>query len=156
MPDFEQRLQELFLELPVPIAKKSVGPVVAAQVGNGFIWCSQALPVSAGRISFKGRLGLEVTLEQGRQAAQHALLNGLGALREKLGTLNSIRQIVQLGGLAASSGSFHDFDAVFEPASKLLFDIFGSAGRHTRVLSGVQQLPQGACLSLSLIAAVKP
>lgn len=151
--DFEKRLAELFIELPeVP---KNPPAVVAAHLENKTLYVGQCLPLTAGKLAYKGRLGIEVSLDQGRLAARHALLIGLSAIRQTLGSFQPIKSFIQLTGFIASSADFQDQERVLEGASKLLEDIFGSAGKHTRIAVGVNQLPLGACVSLSMIAAVK-
>ncbi len=151
--DFETRLAELFIELPeVPKTAEGVSPFVLA---DKFCWVGMQLPLQAGKIPFKGRLGIEITLDQGKLAARYALLVALSALRLALGSLNKIKQFVQLTGYVASGGDFKEQSQVLENASKLLVDIFGNAGRHTRQAVGVNSLPQNACVGIALVVTVK-
>ena len=153
MTDFEKRLGELFIELPeVP---KTAAGVVASVLADKLLHVGMHLPYSAGKMAFKGRLGVEVTLDQGKLAARHALLFCLSAIRQSVGSLNKIKNFIQLQGFVASGGDFLDHDRVLESASKLLEDIFGPAGKHTRIAVGVNQLPQNASVALSMIVAVK-
>ena len=150
---FEKRLEELFIELP-EVPKLSPGVVAVVSEGK-ILYVGQCLPFSAGKIAHKGRVGIEVSLDQARMAARHALLVGLSAIREETGSLNEIKQFIQIAGFVASGGEFQEHDRVLEMASKLLIDIFGKAGRHTRLAVGVNQLPQNACVALSLIASLR-
>ncbi|MDO8494568.1 MAG: RidA family protein [Deltaproteobacteria bacterium] len=153
MADFEKKVAELFLEIPE--VKLPHAAVASCVVVDKLAFCTQALPFAAGKISFRGRLGMEVSLDRGQLAGRHALFVSLGALRETLGSLNKIKQIVQLSWAIACGGDFTEFDRVVDPASALLQELFGAAGKHARHVIGVNQLPQQACLSLSLVASVK-
>lgn len=149
----EQRLEELFIELP-EVPKPPPGILHSVLEGKLLV-VGQQLPLQAGKIAFKGRVGVEVGLDQARLAARFALLVCLSAVQEALGSLNKVKQIVQLTGFIASGGDFKEQDRVLEQASKLLIDLFGNAGKHSRVAVGVNQLPQNACVGISLIVAVR-
>lgn len=150
---FEKKLSELFVELPeVPRLPQGVVPVC---LEGKMLFVGQCLPLSAGKISHKGRVGIEISPDQARLAARHALLIGLSAIRSETGSLDKIRQFIQLQGTVAAGADFYEHDRVFEQASKLLTDVFGTAGRHTRLAVGVNQLPQNACVTLSLIVALR-
>lgn len=147
--DFEKKLSELFIELPELPAGS--GAVVAAAASGKLLHVGGQLPFISGKISFKGRLGVEVSLDQGRLAARHALLMALSALRQQLGSLNKVQKIIQLTGFIAVGGDFQDHDRVLDGASTLLEEIFGAAGKHARIAVGVSSLPKGACIELSLL-----
>lgn len=151
--DFEKRVAELFVEIPDP--KDWVGPVVAAKQIGKLLFTGSHFPHSAGKLSVKGRLGVEVSPDKGRLAARHALLEALGGVRTTLGSLNLVKQIVQLQGTVAVGAEFQDHDKIFQEASQLLEDIFGKAGTHTLVVSGAVSLPRGAAVSVALIVEVR-
>lgn len=151
--DFEKRLEELFVELP-EVPKTPLG-VLAAHLENKVLYVGQCLPLTAGKLAYQGRLGIEISLDQGRLAARHALLIGLSTIRQSVGSLNHVKNFIQLSGWIASGADFQDQDRVLESASKTLIDIFGNAGKHTRMAVGVNQLPLRACVAVSLIVAVK-
>lgn len=153
MADFEKRIQELFIELP-EVPKSPLG-VVPAVLDQKILYVGQCFPLSAGKMAYKGRLGIEISLDQGRLAARHALLIGLSTIRQTLGSLHPIKNFIQMTGWIASGADFQEQDRVLEAASKMLVDIFGNAGKHTRMAVGVNQLPLGVCVALSLIVAVK-
>ncbi|MDO8527394.1 MAG: RidA family protein [Deltaproteobacteria bacterium] len=152
--DFEKRIAELFIELPDPPRMINKG-VVQSVLSGKLLYVGGALPYIEGKLSFKGRLGLEVSTDQGGMAARHALSQALSAVRDNVGSLNKIKQIVQLHGFIATGGDFKEHDKVLDPASSLLFDIFGVAGKHARMVVGVNSLPQNACLSLTLLVEIK-
>lgn len=149
MKNFEEKIEELFLEFPeVPKTPEGVVPFL---LNDKLCWIGLQLPWQAGKVVFKGRLGVEITLDQGKLAARYALLVCLSALRQALGSLNKVKQFIELKGYVASGGDFKEHDRVLETASKLLVDIFGAAGKHTRTAVGVNSLPQNACVGISLI-----
>lgn len=150
---FEKKLAELFVELP-EVPKPAHG-VISALLDGKTLYVGQCLPLAAGKIVHKGRVGIEVSLDQARGAARHALLTGLSAMRGGLGSLDRVKQFIQMQGFVAGGGEFQEPDRVLDQAAKLLIDIFGNAGKHTRLAVGVNQLPQNACVSLSLIVSLR-
>lgn len=151
--DFERKIGELFLELPDPPVV--AGSVVSSVLEGKLLYVGGVLPAVSGKISYPGRLGVEVTLDKGKIAARHALLVGLSVIRSAIGSFNKVRQIVQMTGFVASGPDFTEQDRVLDAPSQLLHDIFGKAGHHTRIAVGVQRLPKGAPVALSLIVGVK-
>lgn len=152
--DFDKRVGELFLDLPETPPEKGV-TAHAVQAGK-LIFISGILPWKEGRMVYKGRVGLELNVDAGRQAAHAACMQALGVLRTTLdGSLNKVRKIVFLRGFVASGSEFYDQNRVLDGASQLLSDIFGSAGKHASTAIGVTSLPFGAAVELELIAEVK-
>jgi len=115
---------------------------------------SGMLPFRDGSLIMEGKLGRELTVEQGYEAAQMALLNALAVIRSHLGTLGKIRQVVRLVGFVASAEGFVQQPTVINGASDLLAKIFGSAGRHARAAVGVAELPLNAPVEIELIVQV--
>lgn len=151
--DFEKRLKELFIDLPeVRPLSSALSP--AAQTGK-LLYVTGQLPYSEGKLALKGRIGLEISPDQGALAARYALFHCLSVVKNALGSLNKVKQIVQLSGWMAAGGDFKDHDRILDAASQLLGEIFGSAGKHSRIAVGVNSLPQNACLELSLIVETK-
>ena len=153
--DFDKKIDELFLDLPEALPES--GAVAnAVQVGK-LIFLSGALPWKEGKIAYKGRLGLEVSIDNGRAAAHAACMQALGTLRNFLGgRLNKVKQVVHLKGYISSGGDFHEQQKVLDGASRLLHDIFGdTAGKHARTAVGVNVLPNNAAIELELVVEVK-
>lgn len=151
---FEARLKELGIilpETPRPVANY----VPAVRTGN-LIFASGQTPVVEGKLAFEGKLGQEVVIEQGQEAARVALLNILAAVRSLTGTLDVITRIVKLNGWVASCEGFVNQPQVINGASMLLEEIFGEAGKHARAAIGVAELPGGAPVELELIVEVQP
>jgi len=150
---FEARIKELGLtipETPRPVANY----VPAVQAGN-LIFVSGQTPTVSGRLLTKGKLGRDLSIEQGQEAARQALLNLLAAVRSTTGTLNAIKRIVKLNGWVASAEGFVNQPQVVNGASLLLEEIFGDAGKHARAAIGVAELPSGAPVELELIVEVQ-
>lgn len=151
---FETRLRELGLtlpETPVPVAKF----VPAVRTGN-LIYVSGQTPTVGGELVMTGKLGREISIEQGQEAARVALLNVLAAVRGVTGSLDAVRRIVKLNGWVASAEGFTSQPQVVNGASALLEEIFGEAGKHARAAIGVAELPSGAPVELELIVEVQP
>lgn len=153
--DFDKRIEELFLDIPEVLTP--TGSVLPAVQTGKLVFLSGLLPWKEGRMGYKGRVGLELNVDTGRQASYAACVYGLGILRNFLGgSLNKVRQIVSLRGFVASGAEFHEQGKVVDGASQLLYDVFGAgAGRHTRTAVGVNTLPNGAAVELELVVEVK-
>jgi enamine deaminase RidA (YjgF/YER057c/UK114 family) len=151
---FEKRLTELGLTLPAP--PKPVATYIPAVQAGELLFLSGVIPFRDGRLAFEGKLGRELTVEQGHEAARMALLNALAIVRQELGTLDRVRKIVRMTGHVASSEGFIQHPAVINGASDLLVGIFGEAGKHARVALGAAELPLNAPVELELIVQVAP
>jgi enamine deaminase RidA (YjgF/YER057c/UK114 family) len=101
-----------------------------------------------------GQLGVNVTTEQGKQAAREVAIDLIGTLNAAVGDLNRIRRIVKLLVLVNSSPAFTEQHLVANGASELLVEVFGEGGVHARAAFGVAQIPFGSCVEIDLIAEV--
>jgi enamine deaminase RidA (YjgF/YER057c/UK114 family) len=148
----EQRLKELGLQLPLP--PKPFGTYVeAVQTGN-LLFLSGMLPTEGHRAKFVGRVGAELDVEAGRQAARLAALNVLAVAREHLGSLDRVTRVVRLGVSVATSGDVRDQPTVADAASDLLQDVFGTDKSPCRLVYGVASLPLGTPVELEVIFEV--
>lgn len=148
----ENRLAELGITLPLP--PKPVATYVPAVQAGDLLFLSGVLPFQDGKLALEGKLGRELTVEQGYESARIALLNALAIVRSHLGTLDLVTQVVRLVGHVASAEGFVQQPAVINGASDLLVQLFGEAGRHARVAVGAVQLPLNAPVELELILQV--
>lgn len=139
------------LGLTLPPAPKPVASYVPAVRSGNLLFLSGILPMKDGKPAWTGKLGRELTVEQGAEAARLACLNALAVVRAELGSLNAVTRIVRLGGHVASADGFTQQPAVVNGASDLLVSIFGEAGRHARLALGTYELPLGAAIELELI-----
>jgi enamine deaminase RidA (YjgF/YER057c/UK114 family) len=148
----EQRLKDLGIKLPAP--PEPFGTYVeAVQTGN-LLFLTGMLPTEGRASKFIGRVGAELDVEAGRQAAYLAALNGLAVAREHLGSLDKVMRIVRLGVLVATSGDVRDQPKVADGASELLQDIFGKEKNPSRLVYGVASLPLGVPVELEIIFEV--
>ncbi len=148
----EQALSKLgytLPETPTPMANyipvTRVGPLLFT-AGTG--------PTVAGEIKFKGKLGKDLTVEQGAEAARLAVLNCLSAIRKAIGDLDHIEHIVKLTGYVNSAVGFNKQPIVINGASDLLVQVFGARGKHARASIGVNELPNDMAVEIDLIAEV--
>jgi enamine deaminase RidA (YjgF/YER057c/UK114 family) len=148
----EAKLAELGLALPTAAAP--VAAYVPVVIAGGLAHVSGQLPFIGGEL-VKGRLGEDVTLEQGQAAAQACGLMILAQLKLALGSLSRIERIVKLGAFISSTGSFTDQPKVANGASELMVALLGDAGRHARSAVGVPVLPLGAAVEVDAIVAVR-
>ncbi len=148
----EQRLQDLGVTLPA--APKPVANYIPAVLAGELLFLSGVLPSKDGQLMLAGKLGRDLTVEQGQQAARQALLNALAIIRQELGDLDRVRKIVRLTGHVASHEGFTQQPAVVNGASDLLVQVFGETGRHARVALGAAELPLNAPVELELIVHV--
>jgi enamine deaminase RidA (YjgF/YER057c/UK114 family) len=149
----ESRLHALGLRLPE--APRSLAQYVpAVQIGSILI-TSGVLPMRDGRLDRTGKLGSDFTVEEGRKAAQIAVLNGLAIIKQELGDLDRVERVVKLTGYIASAPGFTQQPAVLDGASTLLVEVFGEAGRHARAAVGAAELPLGAPVEIELTVQVR-
>jgi enamine deaminase RidA (YjgF/YER057c/UK114 family) len=146
------RLAELGLTLHGPHPPHD--PLDAVVVHGGVARTSGQLPRIAGELTCCGRLGDTVTVAEGAEAAAVCALNALAVLEVALGSLDRIERILTVMGFVASAPDFHEQPAVVDGASRVLADVFGDAGRHTRSAVGVAALPRGGAVEIEVAAAV--
>ena len=148
-PSFDHALTQLGLTLPT--SPKPVATYIPAVQAGNLLFLSGMLPFRDGTLMVEGKLGKDLTVEQGYEAAKAALLNALAVVCQEVGTLDRVKQIVRMVGYVASADGFVQQPAVINGASDLLVQIFGEAGRHTRVAVGAAELPLHAPIEIELI-----
>jgi enamine deaminase RidA (YjgF/YER057c/UK114 family) len=146
------RLAELGIELP-PVVKPVAAYVPAVQTGN-LVYTAGQVPVVAGEMAGTGKVGAEITPEQGRELARICALNALSAVDSLVG-IDAIVRIVKVVGFVASAQGFGGQPGVINGASLLLGDVFGESGAHARSAVGVSELPLNAPVEVELIVEVK-
>jgi enamine deaminase RidA (YjgF/YER057c/UK114 family) len=145
----ERRLQELGINLPRP--PTPLGAYVeAVQTGN-LLFLSGTLPVEGGALKFLGRIGGELSVEDGRRATRLAALNALALAKEHLGSLDRVTRVVRLGVSLVTTPEFRQHPKVADAASELMLSVFGADKTSTRLVFGVASLPVGACVVLETI-----
>lgn len=151
--EIESRLAELGLVLPAAAAP--VAAYIPVVIAGGLAHVSGQLPFIDGKL-VTGRLGEDVSVEQGNAAAQACGLMILAQLKAALGSLSRVERVVKLGGFVNSAGDFTDQPKVINGASELMVAVFGDAGKHARSAVGVPCLPLGAAVEVDAIVAVNP
>jgi enamine deaminase RidA (YjgF/YER057c/UK114 family) len=151
MTSVDERLAELGIVLPP----------VSVPVAN-YLGCSRAGDLlfvgghgpTDGLQTTIGKVGADLTLDQGRAAARMTALSLLATMRAELGSLDHVRQVVKVFGMVNVGGTFDQTPAVIDGCSDLLVEVFGDRGRHTRSAVGVAALPFGIAVEIELIARV--
>ena len=145
----EQRL--LALDIDLPRAPVPLGAYVEAiQTGN-LLFLSGTLPVEGGIPKFLGRIGGELSVDEGRRAARLAAINALALVKEHLGSLDRVARVVRLGVSLATTSEFREHPKVADAASDLLVGVFGADKSSTRLVLGAASLPLGVCVVLESI-----
>jgi enamine deaminase RidA (YjgF/YER057c/UK114 family) len=147
----ETRLAELGIELPQPAAP--VASYVPVVIAGGFAHVSGQLPFIDGQL-VTGRLGDDVGLDRGAQAARACGLMILAQLKAALGSLDRVERIVKLGAFVNSAADFTDQPKVANGASDLMVEVFGEKGKHARSAVGVPVLPLGAAVEVDAVVAL--
>jgi enamine deaminase RidA (YjgF/YER057c/UK114 family) len=145
----DDRLRELGLTLPGPYPPHD--PLDAVVVYGDRARTSGQLPRDHdGNLVHPGVLGDDLSVDQGTEAARWCALNALAVLRAELGSLDRINRVLTLLGFVASAPRFDRLPAVVDGASRLLYDVFGAAGRHSRSAIGVAALPRGGAVEIEV------
>jgi enamine deaminase RidA (YjgF/YER057c/UK114 family) len=148
----EQELARMGFALPTP--KPLAAYVPAVRTGNLVFTAGQG-PTVDGQPRFTGKLGRELTEEQGYQAAQLCVVNCLACLKSVIGDLDRVEQVVKLLGFVASVDGFTRQPWVVNGASELLIKLFGDRGRHARSAIGTNQLPLDIPVEIELVVRVR-
>ena len=149
----EQNLSDRGLSLPP--APQAVGAYVPTIRCGGVVYVSGQLPkTNDGGLLHVGKLGRELTLEQGQAAAAQAALNAVAALKAELGSLDRVRRIINIKVHVAGTPDFTDQHKVANASSDLIVQVFCEAGQHTRAALGAAALPLDTPVELELIAEV--
>ena len=154
MPEvkIEQILKERGYQLPA--LAEAMGLYVPAVKVNDLVFTAGLLPEIGDDLKFAGKLGKDLTIEQGQRAAELCALNALSIIKEVIGDLDKIKRIVRVVGYINSAPGFTDQPKVLNGASKLLIDIFGERGKHARLALGIAELPINAALEMEMIVQV--
>ena len=150
----QERLVEL--ELSLPRVPTPVGSYVPAIRHGGIVRTTGQLPFRDGSLLFTGRVGVDITVEQGRAAARQSALNALAAAAELVGGIGNITGVIEVTGHIACAPDFAEHPAVLDGASSLMGAIFGDAGKHVRTNVGVASLPLGSPVEIGIVVTAEP
>ena len=148
----EQRLRQLGIKLPTPPEPFGIYAEVV-QTGT-LLFLTGMLPTVGREAKFIGRIGAELDVQTGREAAYLAAINALAVARQHLGSLDKVTRIVRLGVLVATSGDVREQPKIADGASELLQDVFGRDKNPSRLVYGVASLPFGTPVELEVILEV--
>ena len=146
---FEEKIQQLGINIP-EAAKPLAAYIPALQVGN-LVMTSGQVPLIDGAIKFQGKVGKDLSEEEGKEAAKICALNCLGAIKSVIGSLDKIKRVVKLTVFVNSAAGFTAQPKVANGASEFLVEIFGEAGKHTRSAVGVSELPLNSAVEIEMI-----
>jgi len=152
--DAEKKLEELGLSLPEP--PQPIGAYLLAQQVGELLFLSGTTCYVDGALLYTGRLGAELTVEEGYAAARQTALNLLGVIKATLGDLERVERVVKLNGYVNSAPGFDRQPAVINGASDLLEKVFGQRGKHARTSIGAGELPGNIPVEIELIVQVRP
>ena len=141
----EENLKKFSIKLPN--APDPVGGYVASKIVGDFIYVSGQVSFNTSGKLIKGKVGKELSLEQGQEAAKFCALNILAQLKKKCGSLDKVKGCIKLTGYVNSTNSFEDQPKIINGASDLLVSIFGDKGRHARFAVGSNALPMNISIA---------
>jgi len=148
----EDNLKKLNINLPK--APDPVGAYVASKIVGNLVFISGQLPLNSDGKLTKGKVGKEMSLEEGQEAAKFCALNLLAQLKKICGSLDKVKGCVKITGYVNSIDSFVDQPKIINGASDLISQIFGDKGKHTRAAVSVNSLPLGAAVEVEGIFEV--
>jgi enamine deaminase RidA (YjgF/YER057c/UK114 family) len=149
----EARLQSLGIVLPA--APNPVANYVPSCIAGNLLFISGQISKAADGTVTKGRLGADLTVDQGRAAARLSALNVLAQTKAAVGDLDRIAQVVRLTGFVNAAPEFADHPQVVNGASDLMVEVLGDKGRHTRAAVGVSSLPMGCAVEVDAILLIE-
>lgn len=150
----EERLAELGIELAEEVP--ALGSYVPAAVSGNLVFVSGQLPVEKGKLLFAGKVGSDLTVGEGFEAARLAAINGLSVISHALEDLRRLSRIVKVTGYVASAPGFTEQHKVVNGASEFFSDVLSENGRHARVAVGVPALPMDSPVEIEIIAEFSP
>ncbi len=150
--DPEARLEELQITLPEP-PQPVANYVNGVRAGN-LIFLAGKGPRRPDGTELTGKLGQDISIEEGYEGARLTAINQLAVLKEMLGNLNKVKRIVKVHGMVNSDPSFVDQPKVINGFSDLMVEVFGDRGRHARAAVGMASLPRGQAVEIELVVEV--
>ena len=149
----EEKINQLGFILP-DAPKPLASYVPAIKTGN-LVFTAGQLPIKEGSLVFKGKLGKDLSEDEGKKAAQVCALNCLSVIKNEIGNLDNIEKIIKLTVFVSSAEGFINHPQVANGASDLLRDVFGENGKHVRSAVGVAALPLNASVEIEMICKLK-
>ncbi|MGE5391937.1 MAG: RidA family protein [Deltaproteobacteria bacterium] len=153
MKRIEDRMKELGIVLPE--AAKPIAAYVPGMQAQNIVFISGQLPMSDGKLIYTGKLGRDLQITEGREAARQSVINCLAVLKQYVHSWDQLIQIIKLTGYVQSADDFYEQAQVINGASELMQEIFGERGRHARAAVGVNTLPLNAPCEIEMIALIQ-
>jgi enamine deaminase RidA (YjgF/YER057c/UK114 family) len=151
--DFDKKLKELGIELPTP-PKPIANYVKAVRTGNLLFLAGEG-PAKPDGTYITGKLGKDLTIEQGAAAAKQTGIVMLATLKDQLGDLNKVKRIVKVLGMVNCTESFTDQPKVINGFSDLMVAVFGEKGKHARAAVGMYALPSNIAVEIEMVVEVE-
>ena len=149
----DARLAELGIELPQPAA--SVANYVPYVISGNLVFVSGQVTIKDGEFLYQGKVGADLTVEQGQEAARLCGLNIIAQLKAACdGDLDRVKRVIRLGGFVNSPPDFTDQPKVINGASDLMVEVFGDAGRHARAAVSAAALPVNVAVEVEAVAEI--
>ena len=143
------------LNIELPNAPNPVGAYVAYKIINKLLYISGQLPIASDGKIIKGKIGKNLTLEDGQKASKLCVINILSQANKAVdGDLNKIKNCIKITGFVNSKNDFTDQPKVINPASEILSAVFGNKGTHARAAISANSLPLGAAVEIDAIFEV--
>ena len=149
----EDKIKELGCILPE--TPKPLAAYIPAIKTGDYVYTSGQVPFAEGELKYAGKIGFDLSIEEGQKAAELCALNALSAIKSVVGDLNKIEQIIKVTVFVNSADAFTDQPKVANGASEFLGKIFGEAGKHARSAVGVNELPVNSAVEVEMIVKVK-
>jgi len=149
----EDKIKELGYDLPE--TPKPLAAYIPALKTGDYVYTSGQVPIVKGELKFSGKIGSDLSIDDGQKAAIICALNALSAVKGVTGDLEKVERIVKLTVFVNSSDGFTDQPKVANGASEFLGQIFGEKGKHTRSAVGVSELPVNSAVEIEMIVKVK-
>jgi enamine deaminase RidA (YjgF/YER057c/UK114 family) len=152
----EEKILALGIELPN--APPSAGSYVQVTITGNLVFVSGQIPVEPGsipmQVKYKGKVGKDISLEEGQEAARLCTINALAQLKSTLGSLEKIRKFVKVSGFVNSDASFSNHPQIINGASDFIVQLFGEKGRHSRSAIGASSLPLDSAVEIEFIVEI--
>jgi len=152
--DFDEKAEKLGIRLdqaPKPLASYLPYSLVGGGEAGDLLFISGQLPLEGGKVKYAGKVGKDLTPDEGVAAARLCAINVLAVARSALGTLNAIKRVIRVEGFVNSAEGFNGQAGVMNGASDLFYQVFGEAGRHARFAVGVNSLPLDAAVEVACV-----
>jgi len=149
----EEKIKKLGYQLPE--APKPVAAYISALKVDKLVFTAGMVPFVKGELKYKGKLGKDIMIDEGRNAAEVCALNCLAAIKGVINNLDDIEQVIKLTVFVNSTESFTNQPQVANGASELLEKIFNDKGKHVRSAVGVNELPLDAAVEIEMIVKIK-